>query len=98
MSDSPFADLRGLPYYDDGRRLHLNLGGQLWAWEFDGWKPESMSWKTGCYIHGGLSNSRPNFRGPDVKEFFSSIPSTASRPSRSASMKHGIYCNEDGLV
>ena len=57
MSDSPFADLRGLPYYDEPT-LHLNLGGRLWAWEFDGWKPESMSWKTGCYIHTGLSNTQ----------------------------------------
>ena len=52
MSDSPFADLRGLPYYDEPT-LYLNLGGRLWAWEFEGWKPESLSWKTGCYIHGG---------------------------------------------
>ena len=71
MSDSPFADLRGLPYYDDEPTLHMNLGGRLWGWEFDGWKPESMSWKTGCYIHTGLSNTQTNFTGPDVKEFFS---------------------------
>lgn len=72
MSTSPFADLRGLPYYDEPS-LYMNLSGMLWAWEFEGWKPESLSRKTGCHIHGGLSNMQTIFRGPDVREFFSSI-------------------------
>ena len=97
MSDSPFADLRGLPYYDEPS-LHMNLVGQLWAWEFEGWKPESMSWKTGCYIHGGLSRQQTVFRGPDVKEFFSSILVNSLENFPVGSMKHGIYCNEDGLL
>jgi hypothetical protein len=90
MSDSPFADLRGLPYYDDEPTLHMNLGGRLWGWEFDGWKPESMSWKTGCYIHTGLSNTQTNFTGPDVKEFFSSIAVNGFETFEIGSMKHSI--------
>ena len=97
MSDSPFADLRGLPYYDEPT-LYLNLGGRLWAWEFDGWKPESLSWKTGCYIHTGLSNTRTIFRGPDVKEFFSSIAVNSFENFPIGSMKHSIYCTEEGLI
>ena len=97
MSDSPFADLRGLPYYDEPS-LHLNLVGQLWAWEFEGWKPESMSWKTGCYIHGGLSRQQTAFRGPDVKDFFSSIVVNSLENFPVGSMKHGIYCNDHGLL
>ena len=97
MSESPFADLRGLPYYDEPI-LHLNMGGRLWAWEFDGWKPESMSWKTGCYIHTGLSNTQTNFVGPDVKEFFSSIAVNGFETFEIGSMKHSIYCNDDGLI
>ena len=72
MTSSRSRTSAGLPYYDEPS-LHMNLAGQLWAWEFEGWKPESMSWKTGCYIHGGLSRQQTVFRGPDVKEFFSSI-------------------------
>jgi glycine cleavage system aminomethyltransferase T len=98
MSESPFADLRGLPYYDDEPSLHMNLGGRIWAWEFDGWKPESMSWKTGCYIHTGLSNTQTNFTGPDVKEFFSSIAVNGFETFEIGSMKHSIYCDEDGLI
>jgi vanillate/3-O-methylgallate O-demethylase len=97
MSVSPFADLRGLPYYDEPT-LHLNLGGRLWGWEFDGWKPESMSWKTGCYIHTGLSNTMTVFRGPDLKEFFSSIAVNSFETFEIGSMKHSIYCNDDGLI
>ena len=97
MTTSPFADLRGLPYYDEPT-LHLNLAGRLWAWEFDGWKPESMSWKTGCYIHTGLSNTRTIFRGPDVKEFFSSIAVNSFETFEIGSMKHSIYTTEEGLI
>ena len=97
MSLSPFADLRGLPYHDDPS-LHMNLAGQLWGWEFEGWKPESMSWKTGCYIHGGLSRQQTVFRGPDVREFFSSILVNSLENFPVGSMKHGNYCNEDGLI
>ena len=59
MSGSPFADLRGLPFYDEPA-LYIHLGGMIRGWEFGGWKRESMSWKTGCYIHTGLSG--PQFR------------------------------------
>jgi vanillate/3-O-methylgallate O-demethylase len=97
MSDSPFADLRGIPYYDEPI-LHLNLAGRLWTWEFDGWKPESMSWKAGCYIHGGLSNTQTVFRGPDVREFFSSIAVNSFERFEIGSMKHSIYCNDGGLI
>ena len=97
MTDSPFADLRGLPYYDEPT-LHLNLAGRLWAWEFDGWKPESMSWKEGCYIHTGLSNTQTIFRGPDVKDFFSSIAVNSFETFEIGSMKHSIYCTEEGLI
>jgi glycine cleavage system aminomethyltransferase T len=97
MSTSPFADLRGLPYYDEPS-LYMNMAGQTWAWEFEGWKPESMSWKTGCYIHGGLSRQQTIFKGPDVKEFFSSLVVNGLDNFEIGSMKHSIYCNDDGLM
>jgi len=97
MTTSPIADLRGLPYYDEPT-LYMNLAGRLWAWEFDGWKPESLSWKDGCYIHGGLSNTQTIFRGPDLKEFFSSIAVNSFERFEIGSMKHSIYCNDDGLI
>ena len=97
MATFPFPDLRGLPYYEDPT-LYLTMGNLPWAWEFNGWKPESMSWKTGCYIHGGLSGLELAFEGPDIVPFFSSIcvNSLASYPV--GSMKHAIFCNDEGLI
>jgi glycine cleavage system aminomethyltransferase T len=97
MTSSPFSDLRGLPYYDEPS-LYLLLGGRLWGWEFNGWKPESLSWKTGCYIHTGLSNTQTNFIGPEVKEFFSSIAVNSFDKFPIGSMKHVVMCNQDGLI
>jgi glycine cleavage system aminomethyltransferase T len=57
-----------------------------------------MSWKTGCYIHGGLSNTQTVFRGPDVKEFFSSIAVNSFETFEVGSMKHSIYCTDEGLI
>jgi glycine cleavage system aminomethyltransferase T len=58
-----------------------------------------MSWKTGCYIHAGLSSTGPvSIKGPDAKKYLQSlvINSFASFPV--GSMKHGVMCAEDGLI
>lgn len=39
-------DLRGLPYYDEPSS-YMVMMNRLWAWEFSGWKAESLSWKQG---------------------------------------------------
>ena len=97
MSQGPFSQLRGLPYYDEPT-TYLNLMGRLWAWEFNGWKPESMSWKKGCYIHGGLSDLQINFTGPDLLPFFSSICTNSFASFPIGSMKHAVMCLENGLI
>jgi vanillate/3-O-methylgallate O-demethylase len=97
MAQFPFADLRGLPYYEEPA-LYLILGNRPWAWEFNGWKAESLSWKTGCYIHGGLSDFQLNFSGPDVIPFFASICTNSFDKFPIGSMKHAVMCKEDGLI
>ena len=71
----PSLITQALPHPDYGDlRMFSRLFGGLKAWEFTGWKPESMSWKTGCYIHAGLSGpSQTTFSGPHAAEFLSSI-------------------------
>jgi hypothetical protein len=93
----PFSILRGLPYYNEPT-THLLLGNRLYAWEFNGWKPESMSWKTGCYIHGGLSDMEFHFAGPDIIPFFSSICTNGFATFPIGSLKHAVMCREDGLI
>ena len=97
MTQGPIADLNGLPYYQDPI-TYLVLAGTTRAWEFDGWKPESLSWKTGCYIHSGLSNTQTNFVGPDVEAFFSSICVNSFEKFPVGSMKHAVMCTDDGLI
>jgi len=97
MTQGPIADLGGLPYYEEPL-TYLVLGGRCRAWEFNGWKPESMSWKTGCYIHTGLSGTQVNFTGPDVQPFFSSICTNSFEKFPIGSMKHAVMCTEDGLI
>ncbi|MBS0367017.1 MAG: aminomethyltransferase family protein [Proteobacteria bacterium] len=90
-------DLRGLPFYDEPSS-YMVMMNRLWAWEFSGWKPESMSWKQGCYIHGGLSDNQMNFRGPDVLKFFESICVNNFEKFSVGTMKHAVMCREDGLI
>jgi len=98
MTKSPFSDLRGLPYYDEPV-TYLVLGGRPFAWEFAGWKAESLSWKRGCYIHAGLSClPTVRFSGPDVLPFFSSIATNSFAKFSAGTMKHAVMCNEHGRI
>jgi len=90
-------DLRGLPYYDEAATYWV-YANRLWAWEFSGWKTESLSWKQGCYIHGGLSDTQFNFSGPDVIPFFESLCVNNFEKYSVGAMKHAIMCTPDGLI
>ena len=73
--------------------------GTLKAWEFEGWKPESLSWKTGCYIHAGLSGpSQTTFSGPEARQFLESICINGFESFTAGSSKHAIMLTDDGLV
>jgi vanillate/3-O-methylgallate O-demethylase len=86
------------PFYAD-LRMFSRAFGRLQAWEFDGWKPESMSWKTGCYIHAGLSGpSQTTFTGREAAEFLSSICINGFSNFPNGGSKHAIMLTEDGLI
>lgn len=97
MSNSPFGVPVGIPF---------NPNYPLWAvgavaklWDGDGWKPESMSWKEGCYIHGGLSGpGQVRYRGKDVLRFLEGIFVNNFSRFKVGVAKHAIACNEDGLI
>ena len=97
MSDNPFVYLNGLPYYREPI-TYLVLADQVRPWEFSGWKAESMSWKTGCYIHSGLSNSEFSFFGRDVEKFFSSLCVNSFENFPVGVMKHAVMCTDDGRI
>jgi len=97
MNMPQLPDLRGLPFYNEPSS-YMVLMNRLWAWEFSGWKQESLSWKQGCYIHGGLSDNQVNFRGPDVLKFFESICVNNFEKFSIGTMKHAVMCRQDGLI
>ena len=97
MTAPSLPELKGIPAYDDAA-LYLRLGDRTLPWEFDGWEPESMSWKTGCYIHAGLSGWQLNFDGPEVLEFWASISVNSFEKFPIGSMKHAVMCTEEGLI
>jgi vanillate/3-O-methylgallate O-demethylase len=66
------------PFYGDHVLYHAyNLRPSLpvvRAWEFKGWRTESMSWKTGCYIHAGLSSTGPvSIKGPEAENYLQGL-------------------------
>lgn len=69
-------------------------------WEFRGWKPESLSWKTGCYIHGGLSGrgSQVRYRGRGASDFLASICINNFSRFRPGTAKHAVMCTDKGLI
>ena len=97
MPVSTLPELKGIPKYDDFA-LYLNLGDRTLPWEFDGWKPESMSWKTSCYIHAGLSGWQINFEGPESLDFWASICVNSLKRFPIGTMKHAVMCTDDGLI
>lgn len=97
-SFSPFTLKCATPYYADHGLFIIN-GGVPRQWEFNGWEKESVSWKKGCYIHGGLSG--PGlfvYKGRDASAFLQSFFVNNFSKFKVGTVKHGIMCTETGLV
>lgn len=93
MTDSTFNPPMGTPFYKDHVLYQvIDAVGtpSVRAWQFSGWKAESMSWKTGCYIHAGLSSTGPlSFKGPDAGQFLESVCINSFAKFPVGSMKSG---------
>ena len=58
-----------------------------------------MSWKTGCYIHAGLSRTGPILiEGPEAEKYLQSIVINSFAKFPVGSLKHAVMCTEDGLI
>jgi glycine cleavage system aminomethyltransferase T len=98
-----FAAPRPHPFYGDHVLYHAYWFGEatptVRAWEFNGWRAESMSWKTGCYIHAGLSRTGPiAIRGPEAKAYLQSIVINSLEKFPIGSMKHCVMIDDAGLI
>ncbi len=102
MADSTFTAPMATPFYKDHVLYHvIESAGvpTIRAWEFHGWQAESMSWKNGCYIHAGLSNTGPlSLKGPDALKLLESLCINSFAKFPIGSMKHAVMCDENGLI
>jgi len=102
MTDATFQAPLATPFYNDHVLYQVTptVGmPPIRAWAFGGWKAESMSWKTGCYIHAGLSSTGPlSMKGPDAEKFLESLCINSFKRFPIGSMKHAVMCTEAGLI
>jgi glycine cleavage system aminomethyltransferase T len=101
--DSSFIPRLPHPFYGDHVLYHaygLRPGlPVVRAWEFNGWRAESLSWKKGCYIHAGLSGTGPiSIKGPDARRYLQGLLINSLEKFPIGSMKHAVMLNEDGLI
>lgn len=96
---SPFNVSAATPFYPE-YGLYVLRNGTARPWEFNGWKPESLSWKKSCYIHGGLSGPGGQivYRGPEAAKFLASICVNGFEKFRTGTAKHAVMCTGEGLI
>jgi glycine cleavage system aminomethyltransferase T len=90
--------LTDIPAYPD-IPSYANINGVLHMWEGDGWKKESMSWKTGSYVASNLSNMpEVVISGKQSLELLSalSINNVYSWPIGTS--KHLVMPDENGYI
>ena len=104
QSKTSTADMESLRHsaalpFDPGVSFYVANPMLPRPWEYNGWKPESLSWKKSCYIHGGLSGvGQLAFRGPGATKFLSSIAVNSFAKFPVGSAKHAVMCNDRGLI
>lgn len=73
--------------------------GSYHGYEFTSWREESVSWKTSCYIHAGLSNlACTRVEGPDALQFLTDFSVSDFRTLKVGRGRHTIMCNEQGNI
>jgi glycine cleavage system aminomethyltransferase T len=101
MIDHNFTPL-ALPVYADHVLYYVSDVGRtpaVRAWEFNGWQQESISWKTGCYIHAGLSTiPLVAIKGADARKYLQGLVINSLDKFPVGTMKHSVMCNEEGLI
>lgn len=87
-----------VPAYPDVP-TYLNILGSLHIWEGDGWKEESMSWKTGAYLASNLSGFPEfTFSGPQAQEFLSRLSINNVYKWPVGTSKHLVMLDDRGYI
>jgi len=92
------AAVHDVPAYPD-IPTYLNILGSLHVWEGDGWKQESMSWKTGAYIASNLSGMPEfTFSGPRAQELLSRLSINNVYRWPVGTSKHLVMLDDRGYI
>lgn len=89
------------PYvpFDPKVRLYSPAFGHLTAWEYAGWQRESLSWKEGVYLHGGLNPASPyRLSGPGALKLLADACINDFGKFSVGASKHAVMCNAQGNV
>lgn len=69
------------------------------AYEYTGWRDETMSWKSTAYLGTALMNSPIyDVKGPEVAQFFSKICINRFDNFKVGKIRHAVLCNEKGQI
>ncbi|MGY1812219.1 hypothetical protein [Blastococcus sp. SYSU D00820] len=92
------ATVRDVPAYPDVP-TYLNILGGLHIWEGDGWKQESLSWKTTAYLASNLSGLPEfTFSGPHAQEFLSRLSINNVHRWPVGTSKHLVMLDDRGYI
>ena len=93
-----FLHSPAIPYEGDCVKFYKR-GPIVVPFEFTGWRDETMAWKESAYLGANL-NPAPTYKieGPDALEFLSHTNVNSFKDFPVGTGKHGIMCNEEGLV
>lgn len=87
-----------LPYDNDVPDYNVTFK-HLSPVAFNGWKRESLSWKTGCYLHAGLNPASPyRLRGPDALSLLRDACINGFETFSIGCSRHAVMCNQSGNV
>ena len=93
----PFNPFHALP--DPPAMLYSNSFVNVSPYEFTGWRDETRSWKTTCYLHAGLNPTDTYMvKGPDALDFLARATVTNMDNFEVGRIKHGICCDSRGRV
>lgn len=102
MKDVPItlnkvSELKYVPQQMDVR-TYANIFGSLFQWEADNWEAASLSWKTSCYVHAGISGMEITLTGPDAQKLVSMSAINDCYNWKIGFGKHLVMCDENGLI
>lgn len=89
------------PYvpFDPSVRLYSAAFGHLSPWEYAGWKRETLAWKEGVYLHGGLNPASPyRLSGPGALGLLADACINDFSKFSIGASKHAVMCNAHGNV